>query len=157
VRTVQDIERAMAERACEQLAIAYALHLDFGNYDAVARLFAPNATLHLDDVCHSGHEAIHNQLRERYAPYVTRHVCSNIFIDVVDDERAVGVTYLTLYRHGHNGFVPREALGIRGPSLVGHYEDEFLRMHSGWRFASRRLNVRFRRIREGQGRSHATG
>jgi hypothetical protein len=146
-------QELLIERTCEQLSLAYAYHLDFGNFDALAKLFAPEATLQVGTAHYGSIDAIRAGVRERYSGQVTRHVCSNIMIDVIDANRAVGVTYVTIYRHHYDGPEPQGEIGIRGPSFVGHYEDEFVNQPTGWRFASRRLNLRFRRTRRTEGQA----
>ncbi|MEQ9643065.1 MAG: nuclear transport factor 2 family protein [Alphaproteobacteria bacterium] len=135
----------MIERACEQLSLAYAYHLDFGNFDALAKLFADDAVLHVGRMHYRNLDEIRTGVRQRYQQQVTRHVCTNLMVDVIDETRAVGVTYVTIYRHQYAGPEPSGEIAIRGPSFVGHYEDEFVLDRLGWRFASRRLNLRFRR------------
>lgn len=139
------VQEMLIERTCEQLSLAYAYHLDFGNYDALAKLFAEDATLQVGRAHYRNVDEIRTGVRQRYLQQVTRHVCSNIMVDVIDETRAVGVTYVTIYRHQYEGSEPPGEIPIRGPSFIGHYEDEFMLDRLGWRFASRRLNLRFRR------------
>ena len=74
----------------------------------------------------------------------SRHVMTNHIVDVLDDSRAEGVTYLTLYRQvGEEAPGPEEILPLEGPAAIGHYTDEYVRTPDGWRFQSRVLTFSF--------------
>ena len=77
---------------------------------------------------------------------MSRHVCQNFLCEVIDDDHARGVVYLTLYRHdGEPGrrFSPL----AEGPELVGEYRDRFVRTPRGWRIAERETVASF--VRDG--------
>lgn len=78
---------------------------------------------------------------------VTRHVCSNFLCEVVDEDRAEGVVYVTLCSHNrHDGPVGTEkgaVAPLNGPKMIGEYRDRYVRTSSGWRFAERKVAVTF--------------
>jgi hypothetical protein len=91
-----------------------------------------------------GKHAIRSSLEMRGTDVRTRHVITNIFIEVHDANHARGVAYLTLYRHvGADCAKPAPILSTQ-PTAIGHYEDEFVLTAAGWRFRSRILRVAFR-------------
>ena len=137
-------ERSEIERACERLSIAYAHHVDFKDYDAYVELFADDCRLDLGTVI-EGKAAIRAWLAQRPERLRSRHVFTNILIEVVDADHARGITYLTLYRHIGDESLSNDPIDFAGPAGVGHYEDEFVRTAAGWRFASRRVHIAFRR------------
>ena len=63
--------------------------------------------------------------REAQAERMSRHVCNNSLIDVIDENNATGVTYLTLYRH--DGEPGRASSPTQAPEMVGEYRDTFAR------------------------------
>jgi hypothetical protein len=132
------------ERACTRLVYAYARAADFGDAAAAAALFAADGVLEMPGGRRfAGRAAIRQRLAEQPAAQVSRHVISNLLIDALDENRARGFCYLTLYR-GTRG----EAAGplpSAAPFVIGHYEDEFVRDGGDWRFAARRLTFTFRR------------
>ena len=68
-------------------------------------------------------------------------------IDVVDEDRAVGLSYLVNYRYDSptgDALVPAPA---GAPKFVGEYHDTFVPTAQGWRFESRRCDLAFRRTR----------
>jgi ketosteroid isomerase-like protein len=132
------------ERACARLVHDYARAADFGDSAAAAALFAEDGVLEMPGGRRfAGRDAIRKRLEEQPAAQVSRHVISNLIVDAVDESRARGFCYLTLYRGTRSaagGPLPSAA-----PFVIGHYEDEFVRDGGDWRFAARRLTFTFRR------------
>ena len=95
---MQALGRIEIERACEQLSIAYARHLDFKEYDAFAELFTEDGHLDAGGPV-DGREAIRSGLARRSDRLRSRHVLTNVHIEVIDADHARGITYLSLYRH----------------------------------------------------------
>lgn len=141
---MKDATLSAIERACARLVHGYARAADFGDSAAAAALFADDAVLEMPGGKRfAGRAAILQRLAEQPATQVSRHVISNLLIDVVDEGRARGFCYLTMYR-GTRG----EASGplpSAAPFVIGHYEDEYARVGADWRFAARRLTFTFRR------------
>ena len=137
------IELLLVREECRSLSVAYARALDFRDYDALANLFTDDGIL--DTVRQAeGREAIRASLGERSDEIRTRHVITNMVVEVMDDDVARGLSYLCLYRHqGSESLLP-EAVGFAAPAAVGHYEDGFRRTDAGWRFTLRKLHLAFR-------------
>jgi SnoaL-like domain len=135
---------AAIERACARLVHGYARAADFGDGAAAAALFADDGVLEMPGGKRfAGRAAIQQRLAEQPAAQVSRHVISNLLVDALDEDRARGFCYLTLYRgvRGDTG----DPLPSAAPFVIGHYEDEYVRSGADWRFASRRLTFTFRR------------
>ena len=137
------LKRMIIERACEKLSIEYARAVDFRDYDNFVELFTEDAVLDVGKRL-EGKAAIRDSIKQRSAEVRTRHVLSNIFIEVQDSSHARGISYLTLYRHTGLDSTGRCAVPSTLPTAVGHYEDNLLRTDSVWRFKSRILHVAFR-------------
>jgi hypothetical protein len=90
-----------------------------------------------------GRDAISESIAGRPDNLRSRHVISNIFIDVVDADHARGISYLTLYR-SLLANSPTEPIDSALPAAVGHYQDQFVRTADGWRFQSRTFHLAFR-------------
>lgn len=126
-----------------ELSIACARALDFRDYDTFLTLFTEHAVLEAGSRL-EGHAAIRAAIRRRPDELRTRHVISNVFIDVLSDSEARGISYVTLYAHESEASLRRDPVPLTAPVAVGHFEDRFARTDAGWRFASRRLQVAFR-------------
>ena len=141
---MQALERIEIEHTCQQLSIAYARHVDFREYDAFVELFAEDAHLNAGHPF-DGKEAIRKSFEKRPDTLRSRHVLTNIHVEVVDSDHARGISYLSLYRHVGDESLTDDPIAFEGPAAVGHYEDEFVRTAEGWRFARRVLHFAFRR------------
>lgn len=125
-------ERRAIEADCARLIALYANLNDEARWDEVAALYAehgvmvrptaPDAPIH-------GCAAILAAFTSRPAR-TTRHVCSNVVIDVESENTASGVSAMLLF--------------TGGPApLVGSFHDRFVRTAEGWRFAERRGSLLF--------------
>jgi ketosteroid isomerase-like protein len=140
---MDDLERLMIERSCERLVTEYCHLVDHDEAARVADLFAEDGVWTSPENTMTGQTAIRAgfERRQRNAGRVSRHVCSNLLIEVIDPEHASGVVYLTLYRH--DGEPGRGAAPSAAPSIVGEYRDSFVRTAEGWRFQRRDTVVSF--------------
>jgi len=69
-------------------------------------------------------------------------VVTNYAIEVLDSDRARGVSCFVLFRHDDEaGAATRPMEGQ--PAVVGHYEDEYVRTQLGWRFKRRKAVAAF--------------
>lgn len=140
---MDDKTRADIERACERLSRAYSRHVDFREYEEFVNLFAEDGVLNTG-VELKGKEAIREGMKYRSSRLRSRHVVTNHIADVIDEDNAEGITYLTLYRLiTEEARDPSNVLPLEGPAAVGHYKDKYVRTAGGWRFASRVLEFAF--------------
>lgn len=139
---MQEQQMRDIQRDCEALSIAYARAIDFRDYDDFVMLFVEDGILDLGRPMH-GRTTISESIASRPDNLRSRHVLSNIFVDVVDTDHARGITYLTLYR-SLAATSPQEPIESALPAAVGHYQDQFIRSTDGWRFQTRKLHLAFR-------------
>ena len=137
------MERLQIERECERLVSLYCHYVDHGEAERVAELFAkdgvwtsPQATMDGVDQVRAGFKQ-----RQENRGRISRHVCNNCVVDVIDEDHAQCCVYLTLYRH--DGEEGRRVAPLEGPEMVGEYRDRFVRTADGWRFARREVEVSF--------------
>lgn len=140
---MDDAERRTIQQDCEALSIAYARAVDFRDYDEFVNLFTEDGTLETG-VRLEGKQAIAASLKRRPDELRSRHVLTNIFVNVVNRDEATGISYLTLYRHVGPESLRSGPISFDGPFAIGHYQDVFVRMDDGWRFKSRVLHMAFR-------------
>ena len=133
------VERMVVERACLRLVTEYCHLVDHGEAARIADLFTPDGVW----MSTQGRAALQQffQSRQDDVARMSRHVCDNTLIDVVDADHARGVTYLTLYRH--DGEPGRRVSPLPGPAMLGEYRDTFVRTTDGWRFQQRDLILDF--------------
>lgn len=138
-------QRLLIEHDCRRLSLEFARLNDGGRYEEVAALFTPDGVFCRPLAPESalrGREAILTDLRCKPADVMSHHVCSNVLIDVLSEEEAVGSTYFTVY--WQRGGVTRDRPFVfAGTVYVGTYGDRYRRTGEGWRIAERRGTNRF--------------
>ena len=143
---LDDVARLVIERACERLITDYARFVDFGNAARIAELFTPDGVWEGPGARMEGQEAIRAGFwrREGVTRRVSRHVCTNVAIDVLGPSEARGLSYLINYRHDRrDGDDPGAPAPAGPPKYVGEYHDRFVRTAEGWRFAERVCTLAF--------------
>lgn len=126
-----DTRRAI-EADCARLVALYANLNDAARWAELAALYAPDGRMArptAPDDWIIGREAILAAFTAR-PPRTTRHVCSNIVIDVADADHAVGESAMLLFTG-------------EGAPKVGSFHDRFVRIDGVWRFAERRGTLTF--------------
>lgn len=138
-----DLERMLIERACERLVAEYCHFVDHGLGARIAEQFTDDGVWTSAENTLEGKAAIARGFaaRQANAGRMSRHVCDNVLIEVVDADNATGVAYLTLYRA--DGEVGRARSPAQAPTLVGEYRDVFARTAEGWRFKRREALASF--------------
>lgn len=137
---MDDLSRLLAEQACAALVTRYAHLVDEGHASQVADLFTIDGVWASPESTFDGQDAIRAAFRRREeSGRRSRHVCTNLAVDVEDDRHASGLCYLTLFRTDAEGTPARGT----APDLVGVYRDRFVRTDDGWRFSSRLTEVSF--------------
>jgi len=140
---MQPIDQLLIERECERLVTNYCHHVDHGEAEKIADLFSDDGIWRSPGVEMNGVDEVRKGFAARQANVgrMSRHVCNNLLINVIDEDNATGTVYLTLYRH--DGEAQRRTSPLDGPELVGEYRDRFVRTDTGWRFAERDTSVSF--------------
>jgi len=129
---VTDDERRAIEADCARLIALYANLNDAACWDEVAALYAEQGVMTrptAPDAPIVGRDAILAAFRSR-PPRTTRHVCSNVVIEVDSADEARGTSAMLLFT------------GAPAP-LVGSFHDRFVRTAEGWRFAARHGTLLF--------------
>jgi hypothetical protein len=140
---MNSLDRLLIERECERLVMAYCHYVDRGRAGEVADLFCDEGIWDSGEREMVGREAIARAFlqRQENSGRISRHVCTNLLIEVIDAETATGVVYLTLYRH--DGPPDRKLAPSDVPAMIGEYRDRFVRTSDGWRFQRRDVKIDF--------------
>ncbi|WP_372859186.1 nuclear transport factor 2 family protein [Sphingobium lactosutens] len=129
---IPDEQRRAIEQDCARLVALYANLNDAGRWDDVAALYAEDGRMArptAPDDWIEGRDAILTAFLSRPAR-TTRHVCSNVVIDVISGSEAVGESAMLLFTG-------------EGAPKVGSFHDRFTATEAGWRFAERRGSLTF--------------
>ncbi|HWK54940.1 MAG TPA: nuclear transport factor 2 family protein [Hyphomicrobiales bacterium] len=140
---MQPAQIAAIEQACTRLVNRFAVYNDLGRFTELAQLFIADgryARPSAPDTFIEGREAILASFTARPSDKLTRHIISNVVIDVQDEQHASGISYIVLYTAALDN--PAK-LGLKANpvQLVGEFYDEFVLTAEGWRFSERRGTV----------------
>lgn len=125
-------DRRAIEHECARLVALYANLNDEARWEEVAALYAEDGSMSrptAPDVFIEGRAAILEGFLAR-PPRTTRHVCSNVVIEVESPTEASGTSAMVLYT-------------ANDKSIVGSFHDRFVLTDDGWRFARRRGSLTF--------------
>ena len=140
----RQLEWMMIERACERLIIAYTHFIDLNPASAVADLFTIDGVWKDGKRRWTGRDEIRAGFRRRERMQRrSRHVATNIAVDVLGPRRAVSTSYYVIWRH--DGPIGAVAPSLECAQLMGEYRDRFILTAEGWRFSERTVSVAFRR------------
>jgi uncharacterized protein (TIGR02246 family) len=133
-------DEAAIERTCARLVLRSLRAFDERDWLAYASLFTEDGVFiraNAPDEPLRGREAIRTALAERPASRLTRHLCTNLEIDVVDTEHARGSCYLLLYAGDETQPETSGSRPADRTQRVGEYRDTFVLTGDGWRISRR--------------------
>jgi hypothetical protein len=140
------VERMEIERACERLSYVYGRALDLGDMNAAADCFAENGSMarpmNPGQVI-QGREAVRASLLTRPKTLLTKHLTTNVMVDVESRDSARGLSYLTMIATTP----PQDAAPpfvSSGPMFFGEMQDRFVREHGVWKFLERRGSIQMK-------------
>ncbi|MEY4760691.1 MAG: hypothetical protein RLZZ200_547 [Pseudomonadota bacterium] len=139
-------ERIEIERACERVLLDYCRALDLGDMSAAADCFAEHGSMArpmTPDVVIQGRETIRASLLTRPRTLLTKHLTTNIQIDVQDRDNATGLSYLTMISTTPpDGAKPPYVSA--GPLWFGECADTFVRENGVWKLKDRRGSIQMK-------------
>ena len=145
-QTPSTAERIEIERACERVIYAYSRALDLGDMSAAADFFAENGSFArpmAPEKVIQGREAIRTALLTRPKTLLTKHLATNVMIDVVSRDEAGGLSYLTMI-----STTPPDAAAAphvsTGPIYFGEIKDRFVRQGGEWKIFERRGSIQMK-------------
>lgn len=140
------LERIEIERACERLVYGYSRVLDVGDLSAAADFFAENGSMSrpmAPTQVIQGRETIRASLLTRPKGLLTKHLATNVMIDVESRDSARGISYLTMI----STTPPQGAeppFVSDGPVYFGQFADRFVREKGEWKFLERRGSIQMK-------------
>ena len=144
--TLSAAERIEIERACERIVYAYSRALDLGDMSAAADFFAENGSLTrpmAPDTVIQGRETIRASLLTRPKTLLTKHLATNVMIDVESREAASGLSYLTMIATTPPPDTKPPYVS-QGPIYFGEFRDRFVRVNGVWKILERRGSIQMK-------------
>ena len=135
------------EAECTRLMNQFCWSVDAFDYDAIAALFIPDCTFSRADKVFKGIDGLRVSLNARPRDRVTRHICTNVVIDVADASHASGRAYCLVF--GHRGALQRgEEATLAAPDSLILLDVDFVQTANGWRIARWHIGLSFRKPAE---------
>lgn len=134
------------ERACERIIHAYSRALDLGDMSAAADFFAENGSMArpmAPTVVIQGREAIRAALLTRPKTLLTKHLATNVMIDVISSDEARGLSYLTMISTTPPAGTDPPWI-TAGPLYFGEFADRFVRENGEWKILERRGSIQMK-------------
>ena len=145
-QTLSAAERVEIERACERIVYAYSRALDLGEMSAAADFFAEHGSFArpmAPDKIIEGRESIRAALLTRPKTLLTKHLATNVMIDVVSRDEARGLSYLTMISTTPPGDAVPPFVSA-GPVYFGEIQDRFVREGGEWKILERRGSIQLK-------------
>lgn len=122
-----------ARTAIEALVAEFAWRIDHGEAARVPELFTPDGRFAVPGSAVVGvDQLVEAFVARENQKHTTRHVCTNLRLEMLAEDRARGSVLVTLYRNDG------PLAGGVTPFAVNDYEDRYQRGDDGrWRFAER--------------------
>jgi hypothetical protein len=144
--TLSAAERIEIEHACERIVHAYSRALDLGDMSAAADYFTEKGSMArpmAPGQIIEGREAIRAALLTRPKSLLTKHLATNVVIDVMGREEARGLSYLTMISTtpALDAVAPYVSAG---PVYFGEFKDRFVREGGQWKFLERRGSIQLK-------------
>lgn len=130
----QNADRATIQRDIEQMIFRFFLHLDEQEYDQLSALMAPTGTWFRNNVLLKGPEGVREAMRSRPVGFTTRHLITNIIVDIADNDHADVTYYMTVFVHSGDA-KPTSHVKIDHPMHVSVFRQKVVRTSGGWRIA----------------------
>jgi hypothetical protein len=125
---------AIIQRDIEQMIFRFFLHLDEQEYDQLSSLMASTGTWLRNKILLRGPADVREAMRSRPAGFTTRHLITNVIVDVADSDHADATYYMTVFVHSGEE-KPTAAVKIDVPMHVSIYRQKVVRTPDGWRIA----------------------
>ncbi len=146
---MEDLERVLIEKRCERLVNQFH-HLFNKELSLVTELFAENGILDFGgwkpgpdkaEMKKALRGGSRNMLRGKE---VVLNTMSNIVVDAIDEDHAVGMSYDTMWEtpYPDDEFAGRPA-PMRRPKFMVRWTDDFVRENGEWKFALRKSEMTF--------------
>jgi hypothetical protein len=125
--------------ALTRLVTELVWRIDHGRADEVDELFTNDGEMTLGPTSLHGRSELKEWGRAlNDSSFRTHHVCTNMRFVHTGGDQVEGTTTLTVY------LADAASTNQTIPSVVGEYQDRFVRTPGGWRFVSRRSAPTFR-------------
>ncbi len=137
---------ALIEHYCTKVVKQFALYNDSKCYEKLAELFTEDASFArptAPDNFITGRENILAAFQSRPADKITRHIISNIVVDVITTTTAKAHCYATLYSSNEVFSADKVEPQTNVSQIIGEFYDDFVLTDAGWKISLRSGKIIF--------------
>jgi ketosteroid isomerase-like protein len=132
------LQRLLIQDACRELVLRSVECTDAHDATGLAALFAPDGVLRRPGGQPLvGPAAIQAAYAQRPRERITRHLVTNTLVEVESATTASARSRVLLWAGSTEDADGPQGRPLRGPQLIGEFDDRFVLTGEGWRFASR--------------------
>lgn len=135
---MNDQQRQSIEQACSKLVNQFSCFNDRRDFEALSNLFTEEGAFARPTDPENfveGRENILAAFNARPFDRITRHLISNVIIDVEDATLARGVCYATLFMAPADAESANFGVQANASQLVGEFRMQFSLTEAGWKIA----------------------
>ena len=128
------------------MVIRFANLNDAMQYKKLVNLFTDDASFARPtepDNFISGKANILAAFEARPGDRITRHIVSNVLIDVISETRARGCCYAVLYTGSADNHAEKFGIQANASQYIGEFYDDFVLTDEGWKIARRSGKIVF--------------
>jgi ketosteroid isomerase-like protein len=138
---MDEMQTLLIERACSRLVLLAAAHADHHRAAEFAALFAPDALLSRPNAeALHGREAIREAYAQRPASRISRHVVTNICVDVLSTTEARAISTVLLWAGSADDEPGPRGRPAQAGQVLGEFDDRFVLTPEGWRIVARQAS-----------------
>ena len=132
---VELVDEMQIEHACTRLIQRFALLNDAGDFESLAAMFTEDGVFARPSAPNDPIHGRHNILRafQARSRRLSRHLTSNIVIDVLSATEAQAISYIILYASA----AKEEGPVASPPHLIGTFRDRIRLVNGRWLFSER--------------------
>jgi hypothetical protein len=137
---MDEVKLLLIEAACTRLSLLASRYMDIGQFDDFAAQFTEDGEFVRPSTYPSspliGRTEIARVLQERFGGFTSRHICSNLIVDVLNESKATATSSFLHLSDNGDGSTPPISLKSSFRSM-GEYFDEYFNTAQGWRIKRR--------------------
>jgi hypothetical protein len=130
-KNVDESAAQLVRSKIEKLIYEFFYCLDERHYRQLSDMFASDGVWHRQGKQLRGPDAVMDAMKQRPAGFTTRHLITNVIVDVAGSDAASARYYMTVFVH-EGTEAPKAAVPMAVPMHVSSFEQKFVNRGGQW-------------------------